>query len=383
MIEIKNPIDCCGCTACESICAHNAITMKEDEEGFLYPVLNVSSCVECGLCNNVCPIVSRKSSRLSPTYKKIYAIRNKNKNTLLKSSSGGAFSLIAKYIIDHGGYVVGAIYNENMIVCHTITNDMAGVEKMRGSKYSQSNMGNTFRDVKKLLRNGEFVLFTGTPCQVDGLKKFLRKDYKNLLTMDVVCHAVPSPKIFNEYLQYVEKRLNKRIVNLIMRDKQKHGWSHIFSYRYIFNDGTEKCDPLWIKNWGTIYFSRLIDRPSCHHCLYTNYSRCSDITVADFWDDKKLRKDIYSNYGTSLFIVNTQSGSEVFDEIKDTCYYWDITKNESYQPCLETPTIANPLRMDFWIFYKKNGFIKTYNKFFDDSIYIKIKKVIKIIIGRA
>lgn len=377
MISINNKYDCCGCSACESICSRNAITMISDKEGFTYPQIDKKLCINCGLCNTVCPLQKRKQSILSSNYIDIFALRLKDENNLKNSSSGGAFFALAQYIIENRGYVVGAVYNGEMEVVHTIASTITEVSKMRGSKYSQSNIRGIYAKVKQLLREGNYVLFTGTPCQTDGLKSYLRKDYEKLFTMDVVCHAVPSPLIFNEYVKFVNKKLNKSLVSIGMRDKERGGWSHRFSYRYVFSDGSVSIDNSQIHNWGKIYFSKLVDRPSCHKCMYSNYCRPSDITVADLWDDKCNRPDIYSKEGTSLFIINTEKGKALFDSIKRDVYYWRISKEDSWQPCLESPTVANKKRDFFWKYYHKNGFEKTYHKFFDDPFKLRIKRVIK------
>lgn len=286
MIKLNRPEDCCGCTACANICGHGAITMGVDAEGFVYPRINEALCTDCGLCDRVCPLIARGAMDLKvKTYRSIYAGRLNDETALMRSASGGAFWALASEVIADGGVVFGAVYDNDMCVVHRGVDTLEGCRAFQGSKYSQSDTFQAYRDVRGIVRSGRKVLFTGTPCQVDGLLRFLIKKYDNLLTMDVVCHAVPSPLIFNDYISLVNRRLKGRLIDLNMRDKSTRGWSHTFTYRYDLADGRSLIDQDKTVNWGRIFFSKLIDRPSCHECKYTNLNRASDITVADFWDD--------------------------------------------------------------------------------------------------
>ncbi len=380
MIEINNPIDCCGCTACASICAHKAIQMNADDEGFLYPEVDKALCVDCGLCNKVCPIIHRKEMTLEPNQISYKALRIKDHDKLMASSSGGAFVAVAEHIIKKGGVVYGAIYDNNCVVMHQSADTLEGIRQFMGSKYSQSDMRGIYASVKDTLRQGREVLFTGTPCQVEGLRLFLRKAYDNLTTLDLVCHAVPSPKLFKEYVDYCSQRLGSKVVAIEMRHKQTCGWSHRYAYRFSFENGKHTVDPKQIENWGRLFFSKLIDRPSCHECKFTNYHRAGDLTIADFWDDAHRRPDIHSNDGTSLCLVNTPKGQQILNEIDDQIELFDITKKESEQPCLLGPTPVSPRRAEFWSFYQQHGFERSYKKFFTDSTYVRTKKLVKKII---
>lgn len=386
MIEISRKEDCCGCSACVSICNHNAIQFKQDEEGFLYPVINKDKCVNCGLCDKVCPVKQRKlDSNVCSinTVKEYFALRHKNKETLFKSSSGGAFSLIAEYVLEKGGIVCGVEYSSDGIVRHAFAENVNELEKFRGSKYTQSDIRGIFRSIKKFLKADRLVLFSGTPCQVDGLKRYLMKDYLKLITVDLVCHSIPSPLIYNEYTEYASKILGRKVVGIDMRYKRTYGWSHRFSYRFHFENGRSTVDPFWIVNWGKLFFSELINRPSCGECQYTNLNRPGDFTIADFWDDSHKRPDIYSRDGTSLFLVNTVKGQNIFAELKGVVDCWEITKEEALQPCLVQPTVQNPKRKEFWEYYYKKGFRKTYKKYFVEGKILIIKKNIKIILTKC
>lgn len=224
MIKLTRPEDCCGCTACASICGHGVITMEVDAEGFSYPKIDESLCTDCGLCDRVCPIIARKSMDLkAKTYTSIYAGRLKDDEILSSSASGGAFWTLASSVIADGGVVFGAVYDDDMRVVHRSADTLDGCRAFQGSKYSQSDTYQAYREVRSIVRTGKKVLFTGTPCQVDGLLRFLIKKYENLLTMDVVCHAVPSPQIFSDYISLVNRRLKGRLTYINMRDKSTRG----------------------------------------------------------------------------------------------------------------------------------------------------------------
>lgn len=330
MIKIKKSEDCCGCSACLSICNHNAIVFKEDVEGFKYPMIEEGKCINCGLCEMACPILYRKVKDIRPTPKAYFAARHKNIVTLRNSSSGGAFTAIAGSVIELGG-----------------------------------------------------VLFTGSPCQVEGLKLFLRKPYENLLTVDLVCHAVPSPLIYKQYINMCSTKLGQKVMSINMRYKQTYGWSHRFSYCFYFENGQKAVDPVWVVNWGKIFFSQMINRPSCHSCKYSNLDRPGDFTIADFWDDKKNRPDLYSCEGTSLLMVNTNMGLDLINKLYDSIDLWKITKDEAMQPCLIRPTCSNQRRQEFWEFYLLRGFDAAYKKYFGDSKYVITKKIVKQIIKRV
>ena len=381
MIRIINKEDCCGCSACVSICPKTAINFIQDSEGFNYPHVDDDKCVECGLCEKTCPIIQRKSIDKTVANPLQYkAVRIKDKKILSESSSGGAFSILADIIFDLNGCVCGVEYSEEGLPHHIIIDSKAELYKLRGSKYVQSNILGIFPAIKQRLLKGQYVLFSGTSCQVDGLKKYLRKDYANLLTVDLVCHSIPSPLIYKEYLTYCSKKLKKEIVSIDMRYKKTYGWSHRFSYRYCFKDGKSVIDSPFVVNWGRLFFSEMINRPSCGDCQYANLNRVSDFTIADFWDDDKKRTDIYSKEGTSLLLVNTEKGINALENCQNNFYSWNITKEEALQPCLCHTTKPSDKRDEFWDFYYKNGFENSYNRYFADTKYVILKKIIKKII---
>ena len=258
MISIKDKIDCCGCSACVQTCPKQCIRLEEDNEGFLYPSVNKSLCVECGQCDNVCPMLHGHEPQ-EPVG--VYAATNPDEGIRMQSSSGGIFSLIAENIIRQGGVVFGAAFNEDWEVTHCFAETVDGIARFRGSKYVQSRTGTTYAEAERFLKAGRKVLYSGTPCQIAGLKSFLRKEYGNLLTVDCVCHGVPSPGIFREYLRSAVQPINK--VNF--RDKRT-GWKH---YSVTVKSEDKESSGVYHDNgYMQGFLGNLFLRPSCYGCRF-------------------------------------------------------------------------------------------------------------------
>ena len=376
MICVTNPKDCCGCTACASICAHGAISMKPDSLGFSYPIIDNNKCVECGLCETCCPILQRKNYKFKSLPLAYKAVRHENNSILKYSTSGGTFSALACYILEKNGVVYGVSYNVDMEVVHSFAETEEGCRKFVGSKYVQSNLNGIFSRVKSDVTSGKYVLFTGTPCQVAGLRSFMRKEYKNLILVDIICHAVPSPKLFKDYIKFAECKFGSKLTDIRMRDKEKFGWGHKTSTRYIFENNDYQIDPKWLIDWNTIYFSSLANRPSCSDCKFCNLQRPGDITMGDFWDDNNRRPDIFNKYGTSLVIINTQKGKDVIDEID--MYKWDISQDEAMQYNLQQSSPKHPLTEEFLDDYILKGFSYVYFKYFKKSKFRRMLDKIKL-----
>ena len=305
---LKNLEKCSGCTACFNICPNQAIEMKENFEGFLYPEINLEKCTNCGLCEKVCQIDKKNENKKQKTcYAGIY-----NDEARKISSSGGTFVALAKYILKNNGCVVGCAFNDDYSKAqHIIISDINELGKLQGSKYLQSELNSVFSEIKKLLTNKKLVLFTGTPCQVDGLKRYLRKDYNNLITVDLVCHGVPSPKVWRKYLEKVSN--GKQVESLTFRDKRAT-WSFISLLSYKLNDELiiERSNENLYYN---AFLKNLILRKSCSTCTYTNLKRVSDITIGDFWTIEKVNKNYDDSKGTSLVFLNSSKGKKIFKEI--------------------------------------------------------------------
>lgn len=304
---------CCGCGACEQVCPQKAIELKPNEEGFLYPVLNKSLCVECGLCKKICAYDNEMNLR-EPI--DVYAVQNKSKEALLKSSSGGMFSAMADYVISVGGAVSGCIFDDHFKAIHVLSGDKTVIEKMQGSKYVQSEIGTVYKDIKKYLESDKPVLFSGTPCQVDGLRRFLQKDYDKLFTVDLICHGVPSPLLLQEYLNQESKK--GTIIDLKFRNKERNGWCSQGSITYSADkkEKTRTITPFRDSYYNLYYLGNCVSRLSCYSCPYATEKRVADITIGDYWNiDEKLNYSEFKN-GMSVVLANTQKGKELFDNIK-------------------------------------------------------------------
>lgn len=310
MIDIKDKKNCCGCHACFNICPKKAITMACDEKGFKYPIIDKEKCIDCGLCEKVCPILNRKKEE----EKKVsaYACYNKNENERINSSSGGIFILLAKEIIKRKGIVFGAQLNEEFKVVHSYAESEEGLKKFQGSKYVQSNIGETYKLVKKHLNEDRYVLFTGTPCQIEGLYSFLQKKYDKLYTQDIICHGVPSPMVWEKYKEY-RKSVDNDIPQKIEFRNKDNGWKLFnmkFSYKnknYMQNQHQDLFMQAFLKN--------TILRDSCYSCNFKRKYRNSDITLADFWGIEHVQPDFDDNKGISAVIINSEKGRELFNSI--------------------------------------------------------------------
>lgn len=310
-------LECTGCEACRNVCPKDAIEMRYDQEGFLQPFLIQDKCIKCLACEKTCPVLSSeiKSSDTSPT---VYASWNKDADIRKESSSGGAFSAIASGITDIGGYVVGASYDVDMHVRHIICNSGNGIKQLRGSKYVQSEIGDTFRKIKRLLNQSHTVLFVGTPCQVSGLRSYLRKEYENLFCLDFICHGTPSPLLFKKYIEWIETNKHIKIHSFNFRSKHS-GWYD--ALRVANGD----C---FCKNKYDAYFygfnKNLSLRESCYRCPAIGLPRKGDLTIGDFWgigmyspfeDADEIPK------GISLLMVNNQAGERLFELAKPYLHY--------------------------------------------------------------
>lgn len=285
--------------------------MKPSAEGFLFPVVDEGKCLRCGLCAKVCPYDTDNGTK-EPL--KAFAAQYKNTNALEKSSSGGVFSALSDYVLTNGGYVSGCVFNEDFVAAHTVTNEKETVEKMRGSKYVQSDTLDVYTQIKSLLENGERVLFTGTPCQVHGLKSFLRKDFDTLFTVDLICHGVPSPKLLSDYLETVRAK-HGDISELTFRNKKLNGWYSAGSIGY--KNKIKTISPFNNSYYNLYYYQNSVSRKSCYECKYACLSRVGDITVGDFWGAEDIFSEINAEKGVSAVLVNTEKGQTLLNEIRE------------------------------------------------------------------
>lgn len=322
---INNKINCCGCNACVQICPKQCINIVLDDEGFWYPAVDLSICVDCGLCEKVCPVINRYEEKKEPL--KSVACRTSDKDLLEKSSSGGFFSELAQYIISQEGVVFGARFDKNWNVVHDYVETLEGLSVFRGSKYVQSNIGNTYKHVQNFLKEGRLVLFSGTPCQISGLNHFLRCEYDNLITIDFVCHSCPNPTIWDRYLKEISEKNNvSKITNITFRSK-KNGWSKYSLEIQGVVDGKEKQILLESQNKNLYlrgFLQDLYTRPSCSQCPARNYTSNSDITMCDFWGMNKYYPELMDEKGMSIVLLNTQKSLKIFDSIKEIFFNFEI-----------------------------------------------------------
>lgn len=344
--------ECCGCTACTTVCPQNVISMKADEEGFLYPVINEGNCIECKLCIQVCDF--NKSQELEKRDRQdVYALRLKEKNKLKESQSGGAFAAIAQVILRENGYVVGAVMDDEFKVHHVLIESENDLKKLKGTKYVQSDLDDTYEKVRAFIENGQSVLFSGTPCQVAGLNSYIQKKMgklpEKLYTCDIICHGVPSPLIWEKEVEYM-KQMPSALIEIRFRDKEK-GWHNNIS-TFIYENGEKVSNNVY----NTMYANGLITRPACEQCRYTSIDRCSDMTIGDYWGIEKVAPQMDDNAGVSVVMVNSEKGNEVFKKLQDECECIRGDINSCNQPQLHEPMVSHLRRSEFWSDYMEKGY---------------------------
>lgn len=323
-LKQKN-LKCSGCTACFAICPKDAITMQADLEGFKYPVIDKSKCIDCGLCCKVCSLENMYGNFVED--KTSFACSAKDENFAKQSSSGGVFAILANMYIQEQAVIYGAAFDYNWNVCHIRVDKKDELKRLYASKYVQSDMGNTFRQVKSDLDNGKKVLFAGTPCQVAGLKSYLQKDYLNLLAVDFICHGVPSPLVWQQYVDALKKKLNSKITEISFRDK-KDGWKS-FNFKLMTANG----DVFYEKHGDNTYMKGFLKdlylRPSCYDCKFKTLKRAGDITLADFWGIEKIISDMNIDEGVSLCWSSSEKGKQVLADVLNRTDYYEVKLREA------------------------------------------------------
>lgn len=350
-------MDCTGCSACASICPKDAIAMTRDKEGFLYPNVNHEKCVQCGKCTSICPALQEQEQKRLPA---VFAAWNKNDVIRKDSSSGGVFSVLAEDTIEAGGVVFGAAMDSAMHLRHIACFDKSELWKLRGAKYVQSEIGDAYQNVKEALKTRP-VLFSGTPCQVDGLYHYLGERPENLTTCDLVCHGVPSPGVWEDLVQFITAKKKKTIQHVRFRNKVT-GWknSHL---TLLYQDGSVDSAPLYKTEFGRGFGRSLFLRPCCYRCPYTSLSRVGDFTIGDFWG---LRPDELPDQqikGVSLLMINTPHASYVFDRLPLSRVAFSPERAVTGNPRLASPTILPPERAAFFAAYTLEPFSQVRKEF--------------------
>ena len=313
-IKIEDKELCCGCSACYSVCPKNAISMVRDEEGFLYPKVDKDKCINCGLCKKVCPILNKQ--KFNDYEQKAFLFQNKNEDIRKSSTSGGFFTAIGEYIINHGGVVYGACFDKNFIVNHESATTIEELSKFRKSKYVQSNQNNVFKEIKSLLNSGKLVCYSGTPCQVAGLKSYLMKDYDNLILVDIMCHSVPSPKVFDKYKKMILNKLHaNKVLDINFRDKSKYGYK--YSMMSVLTDKGKYSEGIDTDPYLRAFFKDVSIRPSCYNCNFKTQKRVSDITIWDCFNINEIDKTFDDDKGTTRILVQSKKGEEILNKLNN------------------------------------------------------------------
>lgn len=380
MINVIDREQCTGCHACFNTCPQNCISMESDKFGFLYPVVEYGKCTDCDLCKNVCPIIHRKKIRNEP---KAYACMNRNERVRLESSSGGIFTLIAELIINKGGIVFGAKFDEDFSVVHNYAETSIDLKEYRGSKYVQSKIGESYKQAKSILKQGRQVLFTGTPCQVGGLKSYLGQDYDNLFCIDIVCHGVPSPKVWTKYVSYRENCAGAPVQRIAFRNKDE-GWKR-YSVSFSFENDTEYRQTLDKDLFMRAFLRNICLRPSCYACNFKTLHRESDITLADFWGIQNVLPEMDDDKGTSLVFVNSIKGEYIFNQVKDNICYKEVDINEavSYNSAAIISVKYNPNYEYFFNELNQLPFGQLVKKFCSDDLMVFVTKKLKLLFRTA
>ncbi|MBU3159860.1 Coenzyme F420 hydrogenase/dehydrogenase, beta subunit C-terminal domain [Clostridium frigoris] len=324
MIKINQKQNCSGCSSCVNACPKHCIEMVEDNEGFLYPQVDVSKCIDCGLCERACPIINKVSTEHTPT---AYACINKNENIRLQSSSGGVFTIIAENVINNGGVVFGAAFDDKFNLVHIYTNTILGISKFRGSKYLQSKIGDTYNQTKEFLGKGTKVLFSGTPCQISGLLSYIGRPDNNLICMDIICHGVPSPKVFRMYRTKLEKQHCATTRRITFKCKDS-SWKN-YSISLLFSNNKEYKKVVMQDIFMKGFLQNLYLRPSCYDCKSKSLNRLSDITIGDFWGIENIVPELDDDKGTSLILVNSDKGKTMFNQLRDKMILKQVNCDEA------------------------------------------------------
>lgn len=371
MVDNHSKESCCGCFACYSICPIRAITMEPDEEGFWYPQINYDKCIQCNKCNSVCPF---EGNTIVQPNDVIYAVKNKDDEVRMESSSGGMFSILSDYVLSNNGVVYGAKFDDSFNVIHGRAETVRECTKFRGAKYVQSFIDDAFKKAKEDIQQGRLCLFSGTPCQISGLINYLgnKSDLDNLITCDIICHGVPSPLVWRDYL----KEWCGTVLSVNFRSK-RNGW-HQSELSIVTNDGV-LSDNHSNNGYSQLYFCHYTLRPSCANCPFASVNRCGDFTIGDYWGIEKNDPTFDDDKGVSLVFVNSEKARRLFEKVRTNIIYKRSIIEDCLQPNLQRPSQLALYRNKFWKLYKRTGLkhvIKVFTKKGDGNLFIKIERKI-------
>lgn len=366
MIKLAGEAECTGCSACFNICPTGSIEMKYDEQGFLFPFIDRQQCCACGKCMDICPVLQDAVNYHTPVG--FWAAWSKDMKTLRSSTSGGMFLSLSRYVFSHNGAVAGVRFDKDMHLIHDIAYSESEACAMQGSKYIQSNVGHAYRKVKKLLNSQVLVMFTGTPCQIDGLYSYLGKEYENLITCEVLCHGVGSTKFFEDVIKDYQSGSSSEAEYVLFRDK-KHGWEDS-SFTIGFLNGRRKSLPSYYNTFGYPFSRGQISRLSCLNCKYSSTNRVADITLGDYaGKDKEQYSSKQRKMGISLVLASTEKGRRILEGLEDTVVYdkKDIADISESNPALRKRNHSKERRNEFFDIYLKEGYDAVKMKFASPS----------------
>ena len=374
MIEIKEKKNCCGCEACYNACPVQCISMKRDEEGFKYPCVDTMKCIGCNKCEKVCPCIHKPY--INRQYIEGYAAINKNLKERLNSSSGGVFSLLATKIIELGGVVIGSTMTDDCKeAMHIIVDNTEELAYLYGSKYLQSNINNIYSEVHEKLKNVKWVLFSGTPCQVEGLLNYLGSPYEKLICVDLICHGVPSPGVWKKHVENIEKKKHLKLKNVNFRCKKYNGYSDYgIMYQKSFYKSKEE------DTYFQLFMKELTLRLSCYDCKFKGIVRNSDITLGDFWGIDDFAADLNDGNGISIVVIQSEKGKKLFEEIKQSLALTTVEVDKvfaTHNNAMTKSSLKPINRETFWNDFHKLSYEQLCKKYIHISSKEKVKSVLR------
>ena len=376
MISIIEKSQCSGCSACYSTCPINCIQMISDAEGFYYPVVNTEKCIECRKCEKVCPYLNDLT--LEAATRKVFVCQNRSLPIRQDSTSGGVFSALSQYVIDRNGIVFGAAFDKQFCINHKGGRSLDSLANFRGSKYVQSWMGDTFRDVRAELEKDQWVLFSGTPCQVAGLNAYLGKKYEKLVLMDIVCYSISSPGIWKQFLEYISRQIPiSEIERIKFRDKTKYGYEYTQMTFFdrngevLYSAGPETNPMLrsFVSNTST--------RPSCYSCPFKTIDRVSDFTAWDCYNVFQYDKKMDDNKGTSHLMIHSNKGLEIMKELSKYLAFFEVDSERAVksEPAMTECAKPSDIRQPFFDLYQSNK--NVFDTYFKDTSRVKIERFLR------
>lgn len=358
---------CTGCEACANRCPKDCISMVEDAEGFLFPKIDSGKCIGCELCEKACPVLNPIPIHKTQEDVKVYALIHRDEDVRIHSSSGGAFSAIAEYVLEQGGVVFGAAFDEKFDVCHICVDRAEDLYRLRGSKYVQSRIGDTYRQAKEHLHQGRLVFFTGTACQTSGLLGYLGRDYENLITQDLICHGVPSPLAWRKYIRLYQRRAKSPVEHIFFRDK-KFGW-HNWHVHFRFRSGESSRQNQREDMMVSAFLTGSCSRKSCYDCPFKQKYRLADITLADYWGIEKIAPELDDDKGISSIYINSPKAQKLLDAVSDRVFLkeMDLDTAVAYNMAMVESERLVRDRDGFLRELRKKSFDVVYGKYVEEA----------------